>query len=303
MHFTVAVLSKSIDGFEDLLTPFQENNMEDCPEEYLEFVNVEEKCLKEYLEEKTEGVIMPDGRVLSQWDREFDIVLPLGKPFSEFEYDYSKLPKGQSVSKKIPEELEVRNVSFQEIYPTFDDFMKDYHGYTERDSKTNSYGYWMNPNAKWDWYQLGGRWRGMLLVKNSVTSLLGSPGVFGDDYNERFTPKGYRWVDSAQLKDIEWDMMADINKKKAEEDWKEIHEKLESGEFDSAYVSIVYDIGKNDTMDSYVEKCAKFGTYAILTNDGSWYDSNNDEFKDNYFEKYVKNADKELYLSIIDCHI
>lgn len=28
------------------------------------------------------------------------------------------------------------------------------------------YGYWHNPNAKWDWYSIGGRWNGYLLLKN-----------------------------------------------------------------------------------------------------------------------------------------
>ena len=30
------------------------------------------------------------------------------------------------------------------------------------DETAKAKGYWHNPNAKWDWYEIGGRWRGML---------------------------------------------------------------------------------------------------------------------------------------------
>ena len=36
-----------------------------------------------------------------------------------------------------------------------------------------------NPNSKWDWYSVGGRWKGLLLVKSDTTdSKEGKPGVF-----------------------------------------------------------------------------------------------------------------------------
>lgn len=39
-----------------------------------------------------------------------------------------------------------------------------------------------NPNAKWDWYQVGGRWNGYFLGKSEVSDLAsaGKPGIFGD---------------------------------------------------------------------------------------------------------------------------
>ena len=32
----------------------------------------------------------------------------------------------------------------------------------EVDEETGRRGYWQNPNARWDWYEVGGRFRGML---------------------------------------------------------------------------------------------------------------------------------------------
>jgi hypothetical protein len=36
-----------------------------------------------------------------------------------------------------------------------------------------------NPHSKWDWYQLGGRWTGMLKVADNAEAHRGAPGVFG----------------------------------------------------------------------------------------------------------------------------
>ena len=56
------------------------------------------------------------------------------------------------------------------MYPSFDDFMVEYGEYTSRDEETGKYGYWENPNAKWDWYSIGGRWSGSLLLKSGERS-------------------------------------------------------------------------------------------------------------------------------------
>lgn len=37
--------------------------------------------------------------------------------------------------------------------------------YYEYDKYNGLYGTWKNPNGKWDWYQIGGRWRGLLPIK------------------------------------------------------------------------------------------------------------------------------------------
>jgi hypothetical protein len=50
-----------------------------------------------------------------------------------------------------------------------------------------------NPNSKWDWYSLGGRWSGMLKVKEGATiATVGRPGVFANETG----------IDSALKKDI-----------------------------------------------------------------------------------------------------
>lgn len=277
MHFTVAVLSKSIEGYHELLAPYQENNMGTCPMEYMEFEDVEEEYLEEYKNEPIKKVVMPDGRLLDRYDKEVRDI------------DDSK--------------LNIKDIPVFEIYPTFEEYMEKYVGFCERDKKTGKYGYWYNPNAKWDWYQLGGRWRGMLLVKEDASSLVGTPGVFGDDLETREAPKGYKWVDVAKIKDIEWDKMKELSKENAIKDWEKV---MNMDEKDKGIESFLYGIRENDTKESYVERLSNFRTFAVLTNNGEWHEQEygfEEEWEKEFFDKFIKSADPELFLAIVDCHI
>ncbi len=90
-----------------------------------------------------------------------------------------------------------KDKTFKEVYPTLIDYLKDWHG-SEIDKETGRYGYWKNPNAKWDWYSLGGRWTGFLKLKKEAKGSVGEPGLMTDVAKE-----GY--VDQALLKDIDFE--------------------------------------------------------------------------------------------------
>jgi hypothetical protein len=38
-----------------------------------------------------------------------------------------------------------------------------------------------NPDSKWDWYELGGRWKGYFRLKDGASGILGQPGVFDNE--------------------------------------------------------------------------------------------------------------------------
>ena len=42
-HFTVLVVTETADQLEAALAPFQENNMGDCPREFLQFFSTQEE--------------------------------------------------------------------------------------------------------------------------------------------------------------------------------------------------------------------------------------------------------------------
>lgn len=223
-HFAVGVLVKKGDkSLEELLAPYQQNNMGDCPEEFLKFMPTED-------------------------------------------IDYEK-----TIYEK-----------YKDDYEDFHDYMTN-QGY-EYNEETKEYGYWENPNAQWDWYEVGGRWSGILLNK-----------------------KGNR-VDECKLKDIDWTTMYEKSKKEAEERWDSAPEGIHR---------FFAGIHKDDTRESYVKRQSEFSTYAVITPDGEWHSKGDmgwfgisseteEESKAwdlSFFNRFIKDADQELTLVIVDCHI
>jgi len=158
-HFTVMVIG---DNLEEQLAPYQENNMGNCPQEYLEFNDEEDEYLQKYENDTTEKVVRPDDRLLNTWDEEFQKPGTIGLG---------------SDTHEVPKNLEKRQVPFKELYSTFEEFMKDWCGFDERDPEMKRYGYWNNPNTKWDWYSVGGRWTGFFKLKKGKTGQTGKPGL------------------------------------------------------------------------------------------------------------------------------
>lgn len=113
-----------------------------------------------------------------------------------------------------------KEIPLKETYATFDDFMKDWHGSKGRDEKTGKYGYWTNPNSKWDYWRVGGRWAGHFQIKPE----------FKDGYRSQVPEFGWEWkddrkgqeeiikagkVDSALKKHIDFAAMMDAASEKA----------------------------------------------------------------------------------------
>lgn len=69
-HFSVAVFSDGRKSVEELLAPYQDNNMGDCPPEHLEFVSVTESMREEYETGECKMVCLQDGRYIYPWDGE-----------------------------------------------------------------------------------------------------------------------------------------------------------------------------------------------------------------------------------------
>lgn len=88
-------------------------------------------------------------------------------------------------------------------YKSFRAFAKDCAVYCPEQKAWGSY---YNPNSYLDAYTIGGRWSQSLLVKDTVTDCM--QGVAARGLKPRKAPSGYKWVDAARIKDIEFDEMA-----------------------------------------------------------------------------------------------
>jgi len=110
MHFCIYVVGNG--DLETDLAPFQQNNMDDVEEQYLEFVD----CTEE---------------VERQWE-DFPLTC-------------------------------LANSGAEREYETIAEFAYAWFGYEEQDGK---FGFIENPNGKWDWWVIGGRWSDMLPLKS-----------------------------------------------------------------------------------------------------------------------------------------
>lgn len=129
-HFTVIVIGDEVD---EQMAPYAEQGFED---KYGEFEDTEEESLEEYLNKEIEIVVLADGSLHNKYEEQFS-------HYSQGSF---------SREWKYPEDAVIRQGKFTELYATFEEFMEEWHGTGSRDEKTGRYGYWRNPNAKWDWY-------------------------------------------------------------------------------------------------------------------------------------------------------
>lgn len=264
-HFTVAVIHKEDESVEDLLAPFQENNMGDCPEEYLEF---------------------------------------------QVEVAKDDIP---AEVKKLREEHYK-----DEPNKTDEQVLEDWHG--GHKNEDGDWGYITNPNSRWDWYQIGGRWKDALKLKEGATpfmtgerSWLSLVGTDEDRSQLKVTEVGR--ADSAFIKDVAFEPTAE-EIEKAENTWQKHLERTEAKE--EGYNSYwEYGIEKDDTKEKYIDRVTSFSTYSVLE-DGEWMEAGqmgwfgmgaSGEAKESWNKSYPEmikhwQKDKPDYvITIVDCHV
>lgn len=198
-HFTVAVRIPSrvtIDDLETELTkalvPYQEHACTgECPEQYLAFHDTEDEYLTQYQTESIEMVRLPDGALVYSWDDRFR------KPGS------FGIGGG---THEVPAHLEKVEIKHVDRYPTFEAFMTDYCGSAKRDAKKGRFGYWENPNHKWDYWRVGGRWRGMIPVKSDTETMGSAPA-----WEEAFAKKNGQKIEEPSGVDVSRICNIDMN--------------------------------------------------------------------------------------------
>lgn len=169
-----------------------------------------------------------------------------------------------------------------------------------------------NPNSKWDWYSIGGRFPGKLKAKD---------GEHGEGSTFHSNPRIDGEFDSARVGDIDFSLDMDAYNK-AIRWWEVVIEKkpLKANEnednFRSWYTDEYYKEYYRD-KETYAKICASCNTYAVVTPDGRWYEKGEmfwfgmstetgDESLDwdlHYKERFLDTADPDWTLTIVDCHI
>jgi len=259
-HFTVGVLQDGTKSVMELLAPYQENNMGDCPEEYLEFIDLYEQYRPKYETEEVRTVKFPDGSTLFPWETdELKKKVPFILLYDKNEKEHYQEPnwikdsigRGQTICFDLQAANAVlTEISFKELYPEYEDFLTDYIG-VDFDEEQQKYGYWENPNAKWDWWQIGGRWKNLLKTKT-----------------------GHK-VDSAAIKDLEFTPSTDIIER-YRKIWRVIVNNEQDDKISPWELHIFGDadnlLKTYGTEESFVDFQSAFSTFAVITPDGKWHE-------------------------------
>jgi hypothetical protein len=229
---------------------------------------------------------------------------------------------------------------FNVMYSTFEAFCKEWK--VEKPYENGRYGYFHNPNAKYDWYQVGGRWSGYFKAKP------GTQGHLGEISWGCNPPEAGRF-DIMRKGDIDFDAMTseaqvEANKEydlyeaavaglKIPKNWQEFHENFDDiDDARTAYAALPYNKALRDAKlnpwagdnvkiygvgrDTYVKRAGynTFVPYAVLK-DGEWVAkgemgwfgmSNEIVDQDVWYERIAEMLlalPDDTIITAVDCHI
>ena len=159
------------------------------------------------------------------------------------------------------------------------------------DEWTGRRGYWQNPNARWDWYAIGGRWGGMLRLRDGSRA------------------------DAAMVRDV----VLDVDRgayASALAEFRGFLNGEEVQDFELSCFSREYVIDRYTDAEAYARCRALFWTHAVVTPDGEWHEVGRmgwwgvssetgeglrdwvDHFRERFLDPYQDHA-----IVIVDCHI
>ena len=310
-HFAVAVIVDKLDEKEidKMLAPYQENNMGDCPKEYLEFVSIADEYRERYKTGTRRMVLVDNKKLLSEYDEMFE------KKYQEEGRPY------MTTTYEVPEKYRKIDIPYKLLYPTFDEFMTEYEN-EKKDKEANDYGYWENPNRKWDWYSIGGRWNRGLLVKEDISvEDLGGPSWLNFSSERKEAPLGYRWVNACKIKDLELNKMTEGEYEKEKRFWELVVEGQEpKDEKEKDIISWSYRkdyyTKRYSSKEEYAKWQSMFSVFAMLDERGwhekgemGWWgiDNSTGDSEKAFIERFnaeLKNVENQnKYIVIVDCHI
>ena len=191
--------------------------------------------------------------------------------------------------------------------------------YKDEDGEETTY----NPNSKWDWYSIGGRWNNNLIVdKNNNDVYIG--GNLGLGMSIETSVKDHpelKRVNGAKIKDIKFDLMGGSYEKALREWELYVEEQEPKNEEEKEIVKWnfykpEYYIERYGTKEEYARLNSMWYTWAFANEEGwaeqgkmgFWAMNNADKDSTSAFieklNEYLKSPEhQEEYLFMVDCHI
>lgn len=282
-HFSVLVVG---DNVEDQLAPFHEFECTGEDDQYIQEIDQTEEARAEYGSNTERRMKDPEGNLHDPYTKDGDCDPQFYRePTDEEVKEHGSMMgsgcgggicwtskdwgDGRGYRAKvsfIPEgwsEVQIPKADAE----TFAEFCENWYGHdvvpfgTEPDlTDDHKYGYTLvdekgdvvktidrtNPNAKWDWYSVGGRWNGYFKLKSGTLGVLGEPGL--QTMNKDYKPPKRDRADQCIKGDIDVEGMRDEAADKAGKDydlvrgvagdmslhktWDRCKEECQTGEFD-----------------------------------------------------------------------
>ena len=163
-----------------------------------------------------------------------------------------------------------------------------------------------NPYAKWDWWIMGGRWHGYLLLRGSV---VGKAGVIGTFNTEPM--HGDRSADQCRIGDIDWAGMRVELALQAQDDWRDfLVDQQEYGDQATFWHGVVEGWSEEDFI-AHRSHPAPFAlvmdTDWFSRDDIGWWgvslDADDPGEWERQFDKLIGSLPEETLITVADCHL
>lgn len=286
-HFTVLVVGESINDIEKQLAPFHEFECTGIDNEYVVDVDITEEYkskLATYTQTKYKD---PDGNYHSPYDNQFyreltseeEELLKNNPHNHNLHVRRQDWDDGKGYRPKVhflPEGWTEEGVSFKSVLELY---VYDHgeeakrvvkHGESPDLSGKHKYGYALldengevvkiidrtNPNRKWDWYQIGGRWAGHFKLKDGITreedGMYDTVPNFSYGWDKDSKIERIRNVDSAYKKDIDFESKMNHAAELANERWEFVHKMID---FNQPFTSWKEYLKLHETLDKPLNEC------------------------------------------------
>ena len=227
-HFAVTVIG---DNVEEQLAPYHEFECTGMNNEYVKDIDNTEAARNEWLAHTEARLKLKDGTLVAFFDDNGKWVPEYSQPVPDSHLSGISGERTYFVPEGC-EKVEVQGAAAM----SFADYCEGWYGHkivrpgedVDIQGK-HKFGYVLvdeagevikdvdrtNPNAKWDWYSVGGRWMGFFQLKPGKTGELGVPGVFDND-------AAANTADVLRLGDIDFAKMRDDAAAKAAKAWDDV---------------------------------------------------------------------------------
>lgn len=375
-HFAIFVIG---DNVEQQLQPFHEFECTGTNDQYVQDQDKTEEKRSEYNEGTRSMVRLADGTLISAYDdacyrypteEESKKIGPVaGSGWSGpagIQYTSKDWGDGKGYQTKvhqIPEGGQKADMPYSEVM-TFRQYIEDYseiktvpHGQQPDINDAHKYGYATltadgeidkvirrtNPNKKWDWWVVGGRWSGFLKLKDGTNGKLGRKGLMGSCASDGpgradHAVKGAIDFDGMRQEAGDkaaerWDKAAAIHGGKTWDTWEHARDVLHKGNIDAArehyqgqdvvkalrkvFSNPFHDIDQYLTpRDQFIQKERDKATvlYAVVK-DGKWIakgemgwfgmsdDKVSQDEWNRMFNEMLDALPDDTPITVVDCHI